>query len=187
MISALLSLATDNAKELCLAKLNANAKMASMYIYGLSIGIPFDQLGKLLMSDIGNTVASLLKGSLITDELKLNNIDSVLKYLDNPVSKVKTIYGSKKLWEQTTGKLSNKSVWRALSDELKGSSGKSINYYNMLEGDTIKGWKLDYGKQGYLATFLEYAAEKKTPSAEIVITLKSLKRAIETVKTEHIP
>lgn len=187
MISALLSLATDNAKELCLAKLNANAKMASMYIYGLSIGIPFEQLGKLLMSDIGNTVASLLKGSLITDELKLNNIDSVLKYLDNPVSKVKTIYGSKKLWEQSTGKLSNKSVWRALSDELKGSSGNSINYYNMLEGDTIKGWKLDYGKQGYLATFLEYAAEKKTPSAEIVITLKSLKRAIETVKTEHIP
>ena len=41
MISALLSLATDNAKELCLAKLNANAKMAGMYIYGLTIGIPF--------------------------------------------------------------------------------------------------------------------------------------------------
>lgn len=187
LISALLSLATDNAKELCLAKLNANAKMASMYIYGLSIGIPFDQLGKLLMSDIGNTVASLLKGSIITDELKLNNIDNVLKYLDNPVSKIKTIYGSKKLWEYDTGKTGNISVWKALSDELKGSSGNSINYYNMLEGDTIKGWKLDYGKQGYLATFLEYAAEQKTPSAEIVKTLQSLKRAIETVKIERIP
>jgi len=75
MISALLSLATDNAKELCLAKLNANAKMAGMYIYGLTMGIPFRKLGQLMMSDIGNTVASLLKGSIITDELKLNTID----------------------------------------------------------------------------------------------------------------
>jgi len=75
MISALLSLATDNAKELCLAKLNANAKMAGMYIYGLTMGIPFRELGQLMMSDIGNTAASLLKGSIITDELKLNTID----------------------------------------------------------------------------------------------------------------
>lgn len=89
LISALLSLATDNAKELCLAKLNANADMAGMYIYGLTMGISFDQLGKLLMSDLGNTVADLLKGSIITDKLNLYNIDKVLDYIHTPVKILK--------------------------------------------------------------------------------------------------
>lgn len=92
LISALLSLATDNAKELCLAKLNANADMAGMYIYGLTLGIPFEELGVLLMSDLGNTVVDLLKGSIITGKLTLKNIDKVLEFINRPASIIKSTY-----------------------------------------------------------------------------------------------
>jgi hypothetical protein len=42
MISGLLSLATDNAKELKLGKLNAGRELAGLYIYGITIGVPID-------------------------------------------------------------------------------------------------------------------------------------------------
>jgi hypothetical protein len=41
-MSALLGLSTDNAKELVLAKINAGTASIGMYLYGLSIGIPFE-------------------------------------------------------------------------------------------------------------------------------------------------
>ena len=40
-MSASLSLATDNAKELVLDKINANTYTLGMYLYGMSLGIPF--------------------------------------------------------------------------------------------------------------------------------------------------
>lgn len=99
MLSALLSLATDNAKELCLSKLNANSKLAGMYIYGLSMGVSYQELGQLLMSDFGNMVTSLLKGSVISDRLGLNNVGNILDYLKDPVTKTRTAYTSLSIQE----------------------------------------------------------------------------------------
>ena len=45
-MSALLSLSTDNAKELCLAKINAGTGMIGMYLYGAAIGMDFDVMNK---------------------------------------------------------------------------------------------------------------------------------------------
>ena len=185
MISALLSLATDNAKELCLAKLNANAKMAGMYIYGLTMGIPFRELGQLMMSDIGNTVASLLKGSIITDELKLNTIDQVIDYLESPLKKVMGIYRNKKLWKMKTGLLDSKSVWKQLDFEVASVKG-GLKNADLLEGP-IKEWKVSYGKKGFLHTFLTEMTDKKVPSSEIVKSLRSIKKGLEQRLNEHIP
>lgn len=185
MISALLSLATDNAKELCLAKLNANAKMAGMYIYGLTMGIPFRELGQLMMSDIGNTVASLLKGSIITDELKLNTIDQVIDYLEDPLSKVMSIYRNKKLWKQKTGLLDSKSVWRQLDFDIASAKG-GLKNPDLLEGP-IKEWKHSYGNSGYLHTFLTEMSKNKVPASEIVKSLRSIKKSLELRLVEHIP
>lgn len=99
LISAFLSLATDNAKELCLAKLNANASMADMYIYGLTIGIDFKILGNLLMSDIGNVVSSYLKGSVFTDKFNLNSIDKVIDFIEDPYNIIKKVFSSIKLYD----------------------------------------------------------------------------------------
>jgi hypothetical protein len=41
MLSALLSLSTDNAKELELSKLNANANTLGIYLYALSKGMNY--------------------------------------------------------------------------------------------------------------------------------------------------
>lgn len=128
LLSALLSLATDNAKELCLAKLNANAKMAGMYIYGLTKGIPFDELGQLLMSDIGGVISQYLKGSIITDQFEFENVAQVIQYLRNPQKIIRDIYRSKKMWAQKTGLKSNESVWAHFNKIFMNKTGNSYSY-----------------------------------------------------------
>ena len=50
ILSAMVTLATDNAKELALAKLHASLNLASMHTYLLSMGIPFDVVVKYTAS-----------------------------------------------------------------------------------------------------------------------------------------
>lgn len=118
-ISALLSLATDNAKELCLAKLNANSKMADMYIYGLAMGIPYEELGRVLMSPVGDAVASMLKGSIISDKLQLNSIDDVIKFMGNPISSILGSFSTEYLVDNT-GKKTGVNISTAIRKSTKG-------------------------------------------------------------------
>ena len=80
-MSALLSLATDNAKELCLSPLNANTNTLGMYIYGLSVGISFDEVARLMMSPLGLTVTQLMQGNAFAGKRGLTSVGSVLNYL----------------------------------------------------------------------------------------------------------
>ena len=59
--SAMLSLATDNAKELQLSKLNAGNKTMGMYIFATSIGMSFDQISSIMMSKQGRLFTNLLE------------------------------------------------------------------------------------------------------------------------------
>ena len=80
-LSALLSLATDNAKELALAKLNAGTNMLGMYIYGLTIGMKFSDISKILMSDIGFRISDMMSGNAFSEEPSLN-IQDVFDYFE---------------------------------------------------------------------------------------------------------
>lgn len=71
MISGLLSLATDNAKELKLGKLNAGRELAGLYIYGITIGIPIEQIYKKLTSPLAIAIDRLMKGNILNDEYGL--------------------------------------------------------------------------------------------------------------------
>lgn len=51
ILSQILSAATDNAKELILAKINAGSKTAGVYLYGAMMGIPFKEIATLMTSD----------------------------------------------------------------------------------------------------------------------------------------
>jgi hypothetical protein len=67
-LSALLSLATDNAKELALAKLNAGTGTLGMYIYGLSIGVSFDNIFSILTSPVALEISKLIRGNSFTGD-----------------------------------------------------------------------------------------------------------------------
>jgi hypothetical protein len=76
----LLSLSTDNAKELTLSKLNASPKMLGMYLFGISIGMDFRDVSKILMSDAGATMYNLLNSNVFTGDEGFNSPKSVFEY-----------------------------------------------------------------------------------------------------------
>jgi len=58
-LSGLLSLATDNAKELALDKLNAQNTLG-MYIYGITIGMDFKTLADIICSNTGLIINEMM-------------------------------------------------------------------------------------------------------------------------------
>lgn len=68
VISAIMTLATDNAKELKLGKLNASAEILGLYLYGVTIGVPFDTLADIFTSNTADVLNKRMNGNVFTDE-----------------------------------------------------------------------------------------------------------------------
>lgn len=81
-LSALLSLATDNAKELQLSKLNAGTSTIGMYIYGITIGMDFNDIAQILMSDVGKVITNVMKGNVFNQNYGYNSLNSAFNYLE---------------------------------------------------------------------------------------------------------
>jgi len=75
-----LSLATDNAKELALSKLNAS-KMLGMYIYGIAIGMDFRDIASIIASKTGQVIDSLIREDVITNSNGMN-FENIFDYLE---------------------------------------------------------------------------------------------------------
>lgn len=82
VLSALLSLATDNAKELALSKLNAGTKTIGMYIYGISIGMDFKDIAKIMMSDVGLTISNMLNSNVFLGTNGYSRVAQVFDYFN---------------------------------------------------------------------------------------------------------
>lgn len=68
ILSAMVTLATDNAKELALAKLHASLNLASMHTYLLTMGVPFDDVvNYTVKSQLFSDLYELTKANTWTD------------------------------------------------------------------------------------------------------------------------
>lgn len=83
VISALLSAATDNAKELILAKINSGSDLASVYLYSIMLGIDFKDIASLMTSNTVQTIAKLNKTNIFDEYNQSSTIDSVFNKLEN--------------------------------------------------------------------------------------------------------
>jgi hypothetical protein len=81
MISQLLSAATDNAKELILAKINAGADLAKIYFYGLILGIDLADLANFMTSPVVDLIALLAKPSMFDLDRKHISLEQVIKMI----------------------------------------------------------------------------------------------------------
>lgn len=90
VLSALLGLSADNAKELTLAKLNAGSKMISAYLYGISIGKDFKEIADLMMSRTGLLLKEVLDGNIFEGTLgKFDLLDAINHFTSNPYKALK--------------------------------------------------------------------------------------------------
>jgi hypothetical protein len=68
LASALLSLSTDNAKDLTLSKLNATMNTLGMYLYGITIGMDVKTLIKHMTSDVGLIISEIINGNKFAND-----------------------------------------------------------------------------------------------------------------------
>lgn len=68
VISALLSAATDNAKELILDKINAGPTLAGMYLHLIMLNYSFEDIAKFMTSETVQTIATLAKQVNLFDD-----------------------------------------------------------------------------------------------------------------------
>ena len=80
-ISGILSLATDNAKELKLDQLNAGRDLAGLYLYGVQIGIPIMDIYKTMTSSTAQVVARIMKTNGFTYDDIAKNLSAAIKFL----------------------------------------------------------------------------------------------------------
>ena len=82
-LSALLSAATDNAKELILDKLNATSKFADIYITLLAQGVPFINIAKMMTNSAFRIVAKYSQDNVFDPSTSFFGVDSALKFVLN--------------------------------------------------------------------------------------------------------
>ena len=86
MISAIVSSATDNAKELILAKINATSKFADIYTLLLNTGMPFKEIAEFMMSPIFNVVNDFITPNMFDSRTKFLKVEDVIKFVLNESS-----------------------------------------------------------------------------------------------------
>jgi len=81
MISQMLSAATDNAKELILAKINASPDLAKIYFFGLIMGFSLNDLAAFMTSNTVNSIVSLGESDMFNPNLNKMNVKTVVNAL----------------------------------------------------------------------------------------------------------
>jgi hypothetical protein len=64
-----------------LAKINAGTSTIGMYLYGLSLGIPFDTLYKIMTSPLAFRLAELTKGDSFNNDSGTIDVIGALDYI----------------------------------------------------------------------------------------------------------
>lgn len=98
-LSALLSQATDNAKELSLGKINGGTNMLGMYVYGTSIGMHFTDIANILMSKPVRIIASMMNSNIF-EGVGSKNIQDMFDYFELGPNQEVNSYVAKDLNEE---------------------------------------------------------------------------------------
>lgn len=84
-IAALLSIAVDNAKDLALAKINSGPRLMGMYAYGMTLGVPVEQLVKIMNSTEGRILTEMTEGSQFNNDITAFRILDIFDKLNGNI------------------------------------------------------------------------------------------------------
>lgn len=179
ILSAMVSAATDNAKELILAKINAGPELAGTYVYMIMQGLSFDSITDFMVSPTVDAIVKTSKSDIF--ENKENTIDTAISYFLTGVP-VKNFLNQKQIdtinyymmvtngkydtVDKVTGETKNPFI-DLLTDEGKqafiyqteAKDGKPIYKMKQL-GNNLQTY-FYYLKEGSLPKFLELMESKK--------------------------
>lgn len=121
VISALISAATDNAKELILDKINANPELMGTYIYLIINGLEFSDIASLMTSDAVSAIKNSVNVNRMYDEKE--SIDTLLNKIENGISMRGFL---KPVWEPSVKVYLKELTSEGVISEVEGKRPKDI-------------------------------------------------------------
>lgn len=105
LISQLLSAATDNAKELILAKINSGNNFARMYVYLIMTGYNFDDIVSFMISPVSEFIDSMSNANMFSESELGNSPAKAINLAKGIVQSHSFLHGmvSEKYISETTG------------------------------------------------------------------------------------
>jgi hypothetical protein len=105
LISQLLSAATDNAKELILAKINSGNNFARMYVYLIMTGYNFDDIVSFMISPVSEFIDSMSNSNMFQDSDLKNSPNQAIGLALGKVKSYSFLHGTILEWDidETTG------------------------------------------------------------------------------------
>ena len=144
--SGILTLATDNAKELRLDRLNAGVDLAGLYLYGIIIGMPREEIFRIMTSQTAQALARLTKGNLFTEPHRfLDKLTEAIKFLKGNPNLPKTIIAKDKI----------ERIEKLTPIEGITYDGKNLNTFLTLPGESLRDTIAEITRRGQFKTYLE--------------------------------
>ena len=159
LISQLLSAATDNAKELILAKINSGNNFARMYVYLIMTGYNFDDIVQFMISPASEFIDSMANPNMFQDSDLKNSPHKAINLAKGIVKSYSFLHGSITEYQidETTGDNVPKSRKKInyVLDELLSSEfiDEVKETLNLGEDDEVE--NLDTLMQGFILTSLK--------------------------------
>lgn len=130
LISQLLSAATDNAKELILAKINAGTNFARMYVYGMMMGLNINDLVAFMTSPVSELIDQLANPNMFQNEK--GNAAMAINLAQGIVGVNKFLHGQIKTAQEDINTGEQQEVWinknKYVTNYLKNS-----DIYNLVK------------------------------------------------------
>lgn len=130
LISQLLSAATDNAKELILAKINAGTNFARMYVYGMMMGLNINDLVAFMTSPVSELIDQLANPNMFQNES--GNAAMAINLAQGIVGVNKFLHGQIKTTQEDINTGEQQDIWtnknKYVTNYLKNS-----DIYNLVK------------------------------------------------------
>lgn len=127
LISQLLSAATDNAKELILAKINSGNNFARMYVYLIMTGYNFDDIVSFMISPASEFIDSMSNPNMFQDSDLKNSPNQAISLALGKVKAYSFLHGTVDEWD----------IDEMTGDNIKISTNKSEYVRKALENHPL--------------------------------------------------
>ena len=127
LISQLLSAATDNAKELILAKINSGSNFARMYVYLIMTGYNFDDIVSFMISPASEFIDSMSNPNMFQDSDLKNSPNQAISLALGKVKAYSFLHGTVDEWD----------IDEMTGDNIKVSTNKSEYVRKALENHPL--------------------------------------------------
>ena len=136
--SGILGAAVDNAKDPVLGKINGGSAMLPMYIYGIAMGIPFDDLANCMMSNTARLLNKLTEGNIIQDIDGFINIESALKYIKNGPNKMDVPEGMYNILDELLNLKNDDGSYKPIGEGVKNNMDRISEIVEKLKDRVAK-------------------------------------------------